>query len=101
MAVSLQKGGVLRLSFPSFGGVLKRHYRLNSQQPALECKSEAYIKWGHRHFFSKKPLFLLCKHIGLEKIHFVEYGISIYSELCNLDARKQQKGINMYVELTK
>jgi predicted SAM-dependent methyltransferase len=95
---TFKPGGVLRLSFPSLEGVLKKHYN-NGEY--FVGKFEAYSFWDHRHFYSKEELILVAKQIGFSSITFVEYGQSEYSELRALDTRGEQVGLNMYVELIR
>lgn len=94
-------GGVLRLSFPSLEGVLNQHYRSHSGEGALAGGREAYSAWGHRHFFSRAGLATVARHIGFREVLFVNHGESKHAELCGLDTRNNQIGMNTYVELTK
>ena len=96
---TFKKGGVLRLSFPGLEGVLQKHY--DNKNDYVAGKFEAYIFWDHLHFYSKEELILVAKHIGFSEIKFVAYGKSDYKQLCNLDSREDQIGLNTYVELTK
>jgi predicted SAM-dependent methyltransferase len=98
---TMKKGGVLRLSFPGLEGVLKRHYASNDLATAELASVDAYSRWGHLHFYSEQELSLVVKHLGFSKIEFVEYGKSQYPELCNLDWRSEQIGLNIYAEITK
>ena len=97
----LQRGGVLRLSFPGLRGVLRRHYRSSDYEGAIVGQKEAYTKWGHKHFFCEEGLAIVAKHIGFCKIEFVDYGKSGYQDLCNLDSRPDQRDLNIYAELTR
>ena len=47
---TLQKNGVLRLSFPGFFNVLAQHFSEISYDQAKRFKAEAYIKRSHKHF---------------------------------------------------
>lgn len=94
-------GGVVRFSFPSLEGVLKKHYQAIDYEVFELGKKDTYTTWTHKHFYSKDSLTLVAKHIGFYEIHFVEYGISKYPELNNLDTRREQIGLNLYVELVK
>jgi predicted SAM-dependent methyltransferase len=94
-------GGVVRFSFPSLEGVLKKHYNTIDYEVFRLGKKDAYTTWTHKHFYSKDSLTLVAKHIGFRDIHLVEYGISKYPELNNLDSRWEQKGLNLYAELVK
>lgn len=98
---TFRKGGVLRLSFPGLEGVLKRHYNKPNYAIATIGKNEAYTMWGHLHFCSRDELNLICKQIGFNKINFVQYGKSQHPSLRNLDTRKDQIGLNTYVEIIK
>jgi len=98
---TLAEGGVLRLSFPGLEGVLDRHYSPPSELRVRQGEFEAYAFWDHIHFYSRDELSLVAKHIGFKNIEFVEYGNSNHLELCNLDTRSSQIGLNTYVELTK
>lgn len=98
---TLSKNGVLRLSFPCLEGVLKNHYSMPSETRVREGEFEAYAFWDHVHFYSKDELSLVANHIGFRKIKFVDYGKSEHLELMNLDTRKDQIGLNAYIELTK
>ena len=98
---TLTKGGVLRLSFPGLEGVLTRHYTPATELRVRQGEFEAYAFWDHIHFYSREELSLVARHIGFKKIEFVEYGESAYPELCGLDTRSTQIGLNTYVELTK
>lgn len=94
-------GGVVRFSFPSLEGVLKWHYHTIDYKVFKIGKRDAYTTWTHKHFYCRNSIILVAKHIGFREIHFVEYGISKYPELNNLDTRFEQKGLNLYVELVK
>lgn len=100
---TLRRGGILRLSFPGLEDVLHRHCKLRDEEGTLflENMHKAYTVWGHKHFYSKEELTLVCHSVGFEKIQFVEYGKSSHPELCSLDTRENQQDINIYVELTK
>lgn len=98
---TLIPGGVLRLSFPGLEGVLLKHYTPAHEDRINKGEFEAYHFWGHRHFYSKTELSLVATHIGFKEVNFVEFGQSQYPELCNLDTRVEQRGLNIYVELIK
>lgn len=98
---TLQKGGVLRLSFPGLVGVLNKHYRSSDYEGANLGRHEAYTSWGHKHFYSLESLTTVGKHIGFSKVEGVKYGESQYPDLCGLDSRPDQQDINLYAELTK
>lgn len=95
------KGGVLRLSYPSLEGVLKKHYFPSDEARVRNGEFEAYVFWDHIHFYSNEELRLLAQHLGFQNVEFVTYGESRYPELCGLDTRYDQIGLNAYVELTK
>ena len=98
---TLIPGGVFRLSFPGLEGVLLRHYSPALEERINEGEFEAYHFWDHLHFYSKAELSLVATHIGYKDVNFVEFGQSKYPDLCNLDARIDQKDLNIYVELLK
>lgn len=98
---TLEPGGVIRLSFPGLEGVLSRHYSPMSETRLREGEFEAYSFWDHVHFYSKGELELVANHIGFSQIEFVQYGKSRIPDLCLLDTRENQIGLNTYVELTK
>lgn len=98
---TLQKGGVLRLSFPGLEGVLNIHYNEPSYETAKLAKREAYEMWRHKHFLSYEELSLICQNIGYRSIRRVKFGESEYSELYKLDTRHEQIGLNTYVEIVK
>jgi len=98
---TFKKGGVLRLSFPKLEGVLRKHYTKTEYETAALAKYNAYEKRGHLHFLSVNELELICKHIGFRELNMVEYGDSVYGELKGLDTRKNQIGLNTYVEIIK
>ena len=98
---TLKVDGLLRLSFPGLEGVLKRHYSPFSASRLREGEFEAYSFWDHIHFYSKEELSLIANHIGFKRVEFVEYGKSKNIELCDLDTRQGQIGLNTYVELLK
>lgn len=98
---TLSKNGVLRLSFPELSGVLRHHYRSSDYEGAVIGREEAYTLWEHKHFYCKESLAIVAKHIGFSDVRCVEYGESHYEALCHLDSRPEQKGLNLYVELTK
>lgn len=98
---SLMNGGVLRLSFPGLEGVLDRHYSPPSSPVISAGEIEAYSIWDHYHFYSRDELELVAKHLGFSRVQFVEYGLSAYDDLSDLDTRSEQIGLNTYVELTK
>lgn len=94
-------GGVLRLSFPGFEGVLKRHFNNRGFEEFRLGQKDAYATWMHKHFYCKDSLKLVARHIGFGRIEFVEYGVSRYLIFNNLDSRPDQVDLNIYVELTK
>ncbi|MBD2773263.1 methyltransferase domain-containing protein [Iningainema tapete] len=93
--------GVLRLSFPGLEGVLNKHYKVYDYRNTIQAKQEAYTMWEHLHFYSREELRLVAEQIGYRAINFVDYGVSNYPELNGLDTRKEQIGLNTYVELVK
>lgn len=98
---TLKPGGVLRLSFPGLAGVLKKHFNEINYRNALKAKKEAFRRWEHLHFYAGDELKLVAEHIGYREVNFVEYGVSKFPELNGLDTRKEQIGLNTYVELIK
>lgn len=94
-------GGVLRLSFPGFENVLKKHFNRADFDTFAAAKRDAYSMWTHKHFYCKEALSIAARHIGFREIRFVDYGISDYSELNGLDTRPEQKNLNIYAELSK
>lgn len=98
---SLQKGGVLRLSFPGLEGVLRKHYLFDQKLTTYTGKLDAYLYWDHLHFYSKDELSTVARHIGYSEVKFVDFGLSQYKELSGIDTREHQKDLNTYVELTK
>jgi predicted SAM-dependent methyltransferase len=97
----LKAGGVLRLSFPGLRGILQKHYRSSNYVGAAIGRKEAYTIWEHKHFYCEESLSIVAEHIGFSNIRFVQYGVSDYEALKNLDHREDQKGLNIYTELTK
>ena len=97
----LKIGGVLRLSFPGLPGVLRKHYRSSDYEGASTGKEEAYTMWGHHHFYTEESLSLVARHIGFSEFRPVQYGSSVHDELCNLDSREGQRGLNIYAEIVK
>lgn len=98
---TFDRGGVVRFSFPSLEGVLKKHYASIDYEAFRVGNKDAYATWSHKHFYSLDSLRLVAKHIGFREVQVVEYGVSEYPELNNLDTRWEQKGLNLYVELLK
>ncbi len=98
---TLRKGGVLRLSFPGFEGVLERHFRTAGFDGAAQGKKRAYTMWDHLHFYSRAEIATAAERIGFSAVQFVEYGNSRHETLTRLDSRPEQREINIYVELTK
>jgi predicted SAM-dependent methyltransferase len=98
---TLQKNGVLRLSFPGFFNVLEQHFSKISYEQARNMKAEAYTKYSHKHFFCFEELEQLCRHIGFSDIKSVEYGKSNYPELRALDTRADQINVNIRAEIVK
>jgi predicted SAM-dependent methyltransferase len=98
---TLAPGGVMRLSFPGLEGILKRHYSPPSERRVREGELEAYAYWGHVHFYGRDELRMVAGHLGFADVRFVEYGRSDHADLCDLDTRSDQVGLNTYVELTK
>ena len=98
---TLQKNGVLRLSFPGFFNVLALHFGEISYEQARKMKAEAYTKNSHKHFFCFEELKQLCQHIGFSDIQSVEYGKSNYPELRDLDTRADQIDVNIHAEIVK
>lgn len=97
----LAEGGVLRLSFPGFAGVLKKHFSSSEYADLLTGRKDAYDRYAHLHFYSREELLLLAEHIGFADISFREFGRSDHEVLRNLETREQQQDLNIYVELTK
>jgi predicted SAM-dependent methyltransferase len=98
---TLRPGGVLRLSFPGLEGVLTKHYTPPTTRSAEFARIDAYEAHGHKHFYSRDELRLVARHVGFQETRFVEYGKSEHPELCGLDQRAAQIGLNTYVELMK
>jgi predicted SAM-dependent methyltransferase len=98
---TLAPGGVLRLSFPGFEGVLHRHLRSSDYNGGLTCQNEAFTTWWHKHFFSEGELEVLSRHIGFRRFQKMEYGQSSYSELRSIETRPDQVDLNLICELTK
>ncbi|MCC5944604.1 MAG: methyltransferase domain-containing protein [Bernardetiaceae bacterium] len=98
---TLKKDGVLRLSFPGLEGVLKKHYPDSSYDTAREAQAEAYHRYHHLHFYSREEMKTVAQHIGFREVKYVEYGKSEHPELCGLDTRESQIGLNSYFELIK
>ncbi|MCP2730687.1 class I SAM-dependent methyltransferase [Limnofasciculus baicalensis] len=98
---TLKPDGLLRLSFPGLEGVLKKHYNEINYKTFLKAKQEAFTIWDHLHFYSRDELKLVAEHIGYREVNFVEHGVSKFPELNSLDTRKDQIGLNTYVELRK
>ncbi len=98
---TLQKNGVLRLSFPGFFNVLALHFSEISYEQGRKMKAEAYTKHSHKHFFCFEELEKLCQHIGFSYIKSVEYGKSTYPALRDLDTRADQIEVNIRVEIVK
>jgi predicted SAM-dependent methyltransferase len=98
---TLAPGGVLRLSFPGLEGVLAKHYSPPTEARVRKGELEAYSFWDHLHFYSREELVLVARHVGFNRVEFVGYGASEYPELCNMDTRSHQIGLNTYAELTK
>lgn len=98
---TLRKGGVLRLSFPSLEGVLKRHYSPATETRVNQGEFEAYHFWDHKHFYSRETFKRVAEHLGYTKVTFKDFGESAHQELCGLDRRPDQQDLNIYVELEK
>ncbi|WP_036483968.1 methyltransferase domain-containing protein [Myxosarcina sp. GI1] len=98
---TFKTGGVLRLSFPGLEGVFQKHYQTMDYETVIKAKEEAFTAYGHFHFYSRDELRTVAKHIGYREVNFVDYGASSFPELNNLDTRKEQIGLNTYVELIK
>lgn len=97
----LRPGGVLRLSTPGLRGVLRDHFRSSDYEGASTGVGEAYARWRLKHFYCRESLAVVAAHIGFSRFDIVEYGKSEYPELCGLDYRRSQIGLNIYAELTK
>jgi predicted SAM-dependent methyltransferase len=98
---TFRAGGVLRLSFPGLEEVLNRHYLKSDYDGSITGTFEAYTLWEHLHFYSREELSLVCRHIGFREVRNVSYGDSAFDELKGLDFRKQQIGLNAYMEILK
>jgi hypothetical protein len=98
---TLQPNGVLRLSFPGFEGVLRRHLRSSDYAGGSTCQGEAYTTWWHKHFFSAGELELLAGHIGFSRFRKAEYGSSDHAALRGLETRPDQIDLNLVCELVK
>lgn len=93
--------GVLRLSFPELGNVLKRHFTIPSYKGAEKGRIEAYQTWNHKHFYSFENLKLVSRHIGFREIKRVRFGESEFNELKNIDTRDDQQDFNLIVEIIR
>lgn len=99
---TLKPGGIMRLCFPGFRGVLFRHYRSSDFEGAIQGKEEAYTNWQHVHFYCFESLQLVAEHIGFSRVEEVEHGKSDHPELKNLESRPaKEDGFELLVELTK
>ena len=74
----LKKNGVLRISFSGLEGVLERHYSPVDRERIKRGELEAFVFWDHVHFYSKKELELVSKHLGFESVEFVKFGESCH-----------------------
>lgn len=98
---TFKPGGVLRLSFPGLEGSLKKYFRSKDYQGCLIGKKEAFTDHVHFHLPAFEELELICRFLGFSDIKRVEYGVSVYPELCNLDTREGQIALNTFVEIIK
>jgi predicted SAM-dependent methyltransferase len=98
---TFSEGGVLRLSFPGWEGVLKKHYGHSDYATAVKGRDEAYIQFGHIHFYAREEFSLLCRHLGFREVTFEAHGTSVHGPLQGLDYREDQINLNTYVEITK
>ena len=97
----LAQGGILRLSFPSLEGVLRRHFSSSDMKDLMQGRKDAYEQFEHLHFYSREEIILVAKHIGFSDIHFTSFGDSDHAELKGLETREGQQDLNIYTELTK
>lgn len=97
----LATGGILRLSFPSLEGVLKRHFSSSNMKELQQGKKDAYEQFEHLHFYSREELTLVAEHIGFSDIHYTSFGQSEHDALKGMETRGEQQDLNTYVELTK
>jgi len=97
----LAKNGVLRLSFPSLEGVLKRHFSSSHMKDLQQGRKDAYERFDHLHFYSREELILVAEHIGFSGIQFLSFGHSEHEELKGLETREGQQDLNTYIELAK
>ena len=95
---TLKPGGVLRLSFPGFEGVLKEGFRNTDFKSVLAGKQSEYIQHWHRHFYCEDSLRLVSEHFGFD-IEFFDFRESRYRELDNVETRDTD--VNIRAELTK
>lgn len=98
---TLKPSGVLRLACPCLDGVLKVHYAHNTLEAALLARHEAYEQHEHRHFPAREELRLMALHIGFREVHFREFGESPHAVLAGLEARENQRPVNLHAELVK
>ncbi|WKT93368.1 methyltransferase domain-containing protein [Brucella anthropi] len=98
---TLRPGGVLRLSTPSLNGVLKHHFCGVDREQAYHQADEAFVKWGHRHFFTHQTMKLMAESIGFSDYMVCSFGVSNYSALRERETRSGQKHINLYAEMKK
>jgi SAM-dependent methyltransferase len=95
---TLRQGGVLRLSSPLLELVLTRHYpRIDYATFAL-ARRQAFVEYGHLHFFARSNIEAVANHIGYD-LKFVNVGESRHPELRGIDVRNDV--INFHAELTK
>ena len=97
----LQKGGVLRLSFPGLEGVLKRHFSGTGYSELVKGVRDAYQHYEHVHFYSREELELVARHLGFSRIQFPAFGCSDHDALRGLETRDKQQDLNIYAELTR
>lgn len=95
---TLKPGGVLRITTPELGKVLRKHYRSRDYLNFETGREEAYSSLGHIHFFSEGSLRTVAEFIGFE-VKFVEGGVSEHAVLNGVNTRSDE--VYLHAELTK
>lgn len=98
---TLAPGGVLRLSTPSFDGVLARHFKGANTAEVEVGIGDAYDPWGHVHFYSHATLRMVAEALGFVNYTECDYGTSLHPRLRGLETRSEQIGLNLYAEMTR
>lgn len=92
----LSPGGVFRISTPGFDTILRRMQPRS--RAGIEC---GHWAWGHKLLYTEEYLTFVLRECGFGNIVRCAFGESMHRELQHIDARAEQRDLNIIVEATK